>query len=323
MIGGAAIRAYLAIAAVGVVVAVLPHVFGGTPFYLRLLTQMLLFTIYTVAFNFIFGNTRQLFLCVGALAGTAAYVSVVLTTQLGIPPWATVPLGVVAAGAVGAAFSYMSVRRRLALIFVGIITLTFSLAFDNLILGLRDLTHGETGLVTSRLGLGILEDRWTGYYVYVALLVGSLALYELLVTSRVGIAFRALRDDELTAELAGIDVTRYKVLAAFIGSSLLGLAGAFYAYNNQFISPSVFSFDSVDIVVLVMLLFGGAGTLLGPVIGAAVLTIVGELVRPLGPLNVLVYGALLLVIFIFREGAIEVVQRYVPRMLVRARRFGS
>jgi branched-chain amino acid transport system permease protein len=311
MIRGRRLRPYAAVVVIGVILAAAPFAFGGTGFYLRLLSQMLLFMIYTVAFNLIFGNTRQLFLCLGALAGTAAYVSVVLTTKAGLPTLLTVPLGVLTAGVMGGVFSYVSVRRRLALMFVGIITLTFSLTFENLVMGLRDLTHGETGLDTSGLGMSLLEDRWTGYYAYLVLLVASLALYQLLVTSRVGVAFRALRDDELTAELAGIDVARYKVLAAFLGSGLLGLAGIFYAYNNRFVSPSVFSFNSIDVVVLVMLLFGGLATLLGPVLGGAVLTVVNEIVRPLGPLNVLVYGALLLVIFLFREGTIAVVQRYV------------
>jgi branched-chain amino acid transport system permease protein len=317
--GRRALRSYAGVAAVGVVLAVLPFAFGGTPFYVRLLTQMLLFMTYAVAFNVIFGATRQLFLCMGALAGAAAYVSVVLTMRTGISPWLTVPAGVLVATAIGAAFSYVSVRRGLGLMFVGIVTLAFSLAFDNLLLGLREHTHGETGLETTGLGLSLLEERWSGYYTFLVLLLASLVLYQVLVTSPVGLAFRALRDDELTAELAGIDVRRYKVLAASIGSAMLGLAGALYAYNNGFISPSVFAFNSVDIVVLVMLLFGGLATLLGPVVGGAALTIVNELVRPLGPLNVLVYGALLVAIFLFREGAIAAVRRFVPLRLLRAR----
>ncbi len=308
-----ALRPYAAIVLAGALLAVVPAAFGGTPFYVRLFTQMLLFMIYTVAFNLIFGNTRQLFLCLGALAGSSAYVSVVLSMQLGISPWATLPLGVLVAAAMGAVFSYVSVRRGLGLMFVGIVTLAFSLAFEQLILGLRQYTRGETGIVTAGLGLGPLEDRWSGYYVFLGLLVVSLALYRWIVGSRVGLAFRALRDDELTAELSGIDVARYKVLAGAVGSAILGLAGSLYAYNNRFISPSVFAFDAVDVVVLVMLLFGGLGTLFGPVIGGAVLTVVNEIVRPLGPLNVLVYGAFLVLLFLFRDPTIAAAKRAARR----------
>ena len=86
--------------------------------------------------------------------------------------------------------------------------------------------------------------------------------------------------------------------------------GAFYAYYNGFIGPEIFSIVSIDTVVLVMLLFGGMGTLLGPVLGGAVFTVVNELVRPLGPLNLLVYGALLVILFVlFRDGLVVVLQR--------------
>jgi branched-chain amino acid transport system permease protein len=300
---------YVAIAAIGLVLAALPAAFGGSPFYLRLFTQMLLFMTYTVAFNMIFGSTRQLFLCVGALAGSGAYVSVVATTQLHASPWITVPAGAVVAAALGALFSYVTVRRRLGLIFVGIVTLAFSLAFDDLLLGLRQYTQGETGIVTSGLGLGLVEDPRSGYAVFLGLLVASLVLYRALSASRVGTAFRALRDDELTAELSGVDVALYKVLAATIGSAILGLAGALYAYDNHFVSPSVFAFDAVDVVVLTMLLLGGLSSLFGPVIGGAVFTVVNELVRPLGPLNVMVYGIFLVVLFLFRDAAVAAVRR--------------
>ncbi len=305
---------FASIGAVGVLLAVIPLVVGGSSFYMRLATVMLAYMTYTIAFNLIFGHTRQLFLCLGALAGASAYFSVILTRQLGLPPWGTIPLGILLSGSVGAVLSYVSVRRGLGVIFLGIVTLAFSLVFHNLLLGLREFTRGETGIVTRGLGLGIMEDRFSGYYVFLAILVLSLLLYYLLVRSRVGLAFRALSDDELSAELAGINVTGYKVLAAFVGSALLGTVGAFYAYYNGFVGPEIFSIVSIDTMVLVMLLFGGMGTLLGPVLGGAVFTVVNELVRPLGPLNLLVYGALLVILFVlFREGLVVMLQRLVSK----------
>ena len=80
---------------------------------------------------------------------------------------------------------------------------------------------------------------------------------------------RPLRDDEIAAELAGVDVKRYRVLAGTLGSGMIGLAGALYAHSEGFISPSTFSFGEVDVLVIVMLAFGGIGSLLGPVVGAA------------------------------------------------------
>jgi ABC-type branched-subunit amino acid transport system permease subunit len=138
----------------------------------------------------------------------------------------------------------------------------------------------------------------------------ALAVYYILMASRMGMAVRALSDDELTAELSGINVTWYKVLAAAIGSAILGLVGSLYAFYNGIVSPSVFSFVSVDIPVLIALLLGGMRTRLGPIIGAAAFALIEELVRPFGQLNVLVYGILLIVLFVaFREGLVPMLRK--------------
>jgi branched-chain amino acid transport system permease protein len=244
--------------------------------------------------------------------------------QLKLSPWLTLPAGVAAAAALGALFSWVSVRRGLGVIFLGIVTLAFSLIFHNLVLGLRQLTNGETGLVSRGLGMPLLEQPLPGYYVFLAVLVATLLAYHLLMRSRSGMAFRALSDDELTAELSGIDVTRYKVLAAAAGSAMLGLSGGLYAFYNGIVSPSVFSFVGIDIPVLIALLLGGMRTRLGPVLGAAAFTLIEEAVRPWGQLNVLVYGLLLIVLFsTFREGVVPALARRFSRKARTSRRVAS
>jgi branched-chain amino acid transport system permease protein len=273
---------------------------------------MLVYMAYAVAFNLIFGHTKQLFLCLGAIAGSSAYLSVVLARQLGFSPWVTLPLGILLAGCLGGLFSYVSVRRGLGVIFLGVVTLAFSLIFQNVIFGLREYTNGETGIVTRGLGVGMLERSPASYYVFLVVLMGSLVVYHLVMRSPIGTAFRALSDDEFTAELAGIDVTRHKVLAASLGSALMGIVGSFFAYYNGLVSPGLYSLVAVDTVVLITLLLGGMGTLVGPVLGGAVFAVIDELVRPFGNLNVLVYGALLIVLFVsFRDGLVAVLRKIV------------
>jgi branched-chain amino acid transport system permease protein len=301
---------YADLAILALVLALVPLLTGDSRYYLRLATLALVYMSWTVAFNLIFGHTKQLFLCVGALAGSAAYVTVVLTQQLQLSPWVTVPIGMFTAAALGALFSYVSVLRGLGIIFIGIVTLAFSLIFHNLVLGLRQFTNGETGLVTRGLGFPILEQPLASYYLFLAVLLAALAVYAVLMSSRMGMAVRALSDDELTAQLSGIDVTWYKVVAAAVGSAILGLVGALYGFYNGIVSPSVFSFVSVDIPVLIALLLGGMRTRLGPIIGAAAFALIEELVRPFGQLNVLVYGILLIVLFVaFREGLVPMLRK--------------
>ncbi len=296
---------YADLVLLAVLLALVPVIAADSPYYLRIATLAVVYMALMVAFNLIFGHTKQLFLCLGALAGVAAYVAAVLTQELQLSPWITVPIGVFAATGLGALFSYVSVLRGLGVIFLGIVTLAFSLIFQNLVLGLRQFTNGETGLVTRGLGFGLLDHPISAYYLFVAVLMLALLVYCVVMGSRMGFAFRALSDDELTAELSGIDVTGRKVNAAVLGSAIIGLTGTLYGFYNGIISPSLFSFVNVDIPVLISLLLGGVRTRLGPIVGAAAFAVIEEFVRPFGQLNVLVDGVLLIVLFVaFREGLV-------------------
>jgi len=200
------------------------------------------------------------------------------------------------------------VRRSLGIIFTGIVTLVFSLGFANLLLGQRDLTGSETGLIVEGVPARLADDSVGGYYLFAALLVAFLIVFRLLQLSHVGWAFRALRDDEVAAELAGVDVARYRIYAATVGSAMIGLAGALLAYSAGFISPATYSFERVDVRVLVMVAFGGLGTLLGPVIGAGVFAILDEQLAASLELREVLYGVFVIVIFLFfRRGVVQAI----------------
>lgn len=298
------VMAYAPILVVGVLLALVPLFIGDSRTYMGLAMGALLFACYAAAFNVIFGSTGQLFLCVGALAGVAGYGSAILADRNGLPMVLTILIGTALAAGLGALFSWVSVRRSLDVIFTGIVTLAFSLGFGNLLLGQRDLTGGETGLVVHA-GEGVTAVRGMvpSYFLFLALLLAFLALFRLLQRSHFGWAFRALRDDEMTAELAGVDVARYRIWAGFIGSAMLGLTGALWAHHEGFISPSTYAFAHVDVRTLVVLAFGGIGTMLGPVIGAVAFGIIDELLRDLGRLRIAIYGGVILALFLgFRGG---------------------
>ncbi len=294
----------------GAALAVVPAVLGGSPYGLRITSLMLVLASYAVAFNLLFGHTRQLFLCMGTLAGLGAYGFVLLVKHAGFPNGVAVGIVTLGVAAFGGLLSYVGVRRGFGVLFVGIVTVAVSLMFQNLLLGLREYTNGETGIVTRGLGFGLGERPLMAYYVFLGVLGLALGIYQALLGSRHGLAFRALAEDEVSAELSGIDVTRYKVGTAVVASGLVGLVGALFADLNGFISPSVFALGHVDIPVLITLLLGGMRTLLGPVVGAVLFTVVDELARPFGQLTVLIYGVLVIVLFlVFREGVVPPVQR--------------
>lgn len=299
------VRAYLPIAVALGILALVPLRFGDSRLFMGLAVGGAVLACYAVAFNLIFGSTGQLFLCNGALAGIGAYGAAIFADQMGMPLVASLAIAAAVSGVVGGLLSWVAVRRSLDVIFVGIVTLAFSLSFHNLLLGRRELTGGETGLRISAGADTVLRTRVTAYFVVLALLGLYLVIYRVLQRSHIGWAFRALRDDEQAAELTGVNVARYRVYAGVIGSLMLGFAGGLFGFVEGFMSPTIVDFGHVDIRVLVLLAFGGIGTLLGPVIGATIFTVIDELLATQGQLRVVLYGALIVGLFLgFRKGLV-------------------
>jgi branched-chain amino acid transport system permease protein len=259
----------------------------------------LTFSCYAIGFNVIFGSTGQLFLCVGALAGVGGFGAAILADNVGLPIVTSILIATLAATLIGGLLSYVAVQRSLGVIFTGIVTLIFSLSFDALLLGLSDLTGGDTGRLIASGKDTFLRERIPPYYLMLALVLLFLLIHGLIRRSHIGWAFRALRDDEVAAELSGVDVARYRVYGALIGSAMLGLAGSTYAFTEGRISPTTYGFGHVDVVVLVMLAFGGIGTLIGPIIGAVTFTIVDELLIDFGQLRQVAYGFLIIALFLW------------------------
>jgi branched-chain amino acid transport system permease protein len=259
----------------------------------------LAFVCYAIGFNVIFGSTGQLFLCVGALAGIGGYGAAILADTVGLPIVVSILVATFAATVTGGLLSYVAVRRSLGVIFTGIVTLIFTLSFDALLLGLSDLTGGDTGRLIDTGADTFLRDQIPPYYLMLALVLVFLLVHGLLRRSYIGWAFRALRDDEVTAELAGVDVARYRVYGALIGAAMLGLAGSTYAFTEGRLSPTTYGFGQVDVVVLVMLAFGGIGALFGPIVGAITFTIVDEILIEFGQLRHVAYGILIIALFLW------------------------
>lgn len=305
LIGGAEARAsrslavlLIPIAAVGAALALVPLWLGHSRVLMGVAVLGLTYVCYTIAFNLIFGSTGQLFLCVGALAGIGGYGGAILADTVGWPIVASILVATLAATLIGGLLSFVAVRRSLGVIFTGIVTLIFSLSFEALVLGLSDLTGGDTGRLIESGTDTFLRDKIPPYYLMLALVLVFLLVHGLLRRSHVGWAFRALRDDEVAAELAGVDVARYRVYAALIGAAMLGLAGSTYAFTEGRLSPTTYGFGQVDIVVVVMLAFGGIGTLFGPIVGAVTFTIVDEILIEFGQLRQVAYGILIIILFL-------------------------
>ena len=295
-------------ARIGVVVlafAVLP-VFATSSYRLQVFSLVIAFALYTLALNVVFGHPDQLFLFVGGLAGVGAYTTVNAATAIGVTPWATLPLGVVLAGLVGATVSYIAAKRRFTVILIAIFTLALQLALTQFFNGAGSITGGVNGLDVPML---LVSDRVVFYYVFVAVLVVFLVGYDRLVHSRYGLAFEAIREDELAAASSGVHVVRYKTMAGLLAALMIGLVGALYGFSQAPIFPSFFAFTSVDVLVLIMLTLGGMRTVLGPIVGAVFIYAVNETLAGTAGWRTFVFGVLLVVLFLyFREGIVPKAQ---------------
>jgi branched-chain amino acid transport system permease protein len=132
----------------------------------------------------------------------------------------------------------------------------------------------------------------------------SLFGYLRLINSSVGIAFETIRQDETAARSIGVDVVYYKTLAGFLAAAGIGVAGVLLGQRQEFILPTTFAFEGVDVLVLVMLIIGGLRTTFGPVIGAAIVSVLEEALQlTFGEWETFIFGGLLIILFLyFRSG---------------------
>ena len=165
----------------------------------------------------------------------------------------------------------------------------------------------------------LADNQIGGYYLFVGVVIAFLAIFRALQLTRFGWGFRALRDGERAAELAGVDVARYRIYAAAIGSAMIGLTGGLFAYSDGYISPSTFAFNEIDVTVLVLVAFGGLGSLLGPIIGATVFAFFDRALAGSGQLREVLYGAFVVALFLgFRRGLAHTAAR-LGRTLAQSR----
>ena len=317
--GGHERASSLWLAAVFGILAVAPFIIvgPGATFRARLLLTVLIFACFAIALDIVFGQTDQLFLFLGALAGVGAYSVAGVTDWMGISPWIVLPFAALVAGLIGLTVSYVASRRRMTIIVIAILTLSLQLVSEVVFDSWISLTGGTTGIffdgleIPFLIGLfdSIFDPRVGGriatYYFLLFGLVIIVLLYRHMMRSKYGLAYRAIRQDEIAAESVGINVIKYKVIAGFSAAFIVGAVGPFYAQSEAVVTPSLFTFVRVDVIVLIMLVLGGMRTLTGPIIGAAFVVYLNELLRFAERWTTAIFGFLLIILFLyFREGVI-------------------
>jgi branched-chain amino acid transport system permease protein len=271
-----------AAALLGILAAALVLLPAVASSYVLSVATLILFFAYTgQAWNVMMGFAGQLSLGHSLYVGVAAYAAAGLFFHFGIGPWAGVWLGVLLCVALGAAIGFLAFRFGISGVYFALLTIAFAeftrIGFDHI-----DWLGGPGGLfikVEQREHLDLLNLRGPPamfYYVMLTLTAGALALCAWLLRSRAGYYWQAIREDEQAAQALGINTFRWKMLAVVLSSALTALAGVFYAfyYNNLF--PEQIFHISRSIEIILGPVIGGVGTLFGPILGAAVLTILAD-----------------------------------------------
>jgi branched-chain amino acid transport system permease protein len=311
------VRALLAVAAVALLTA---PAWLVSPYHLHVLIMAGIFTILALSLNLLLGYTGQLSLGHAAFFGIGAYTSALLTLKLEWSFWLALPSAAAAAGAAGWAIGRLALKLRGA--YFVLVTISFAGVISLVSINWMELTNGPLGLPgvpPPELGPWTLRTKQTYYYLVLAAAAVAYLVCHRVVHSRIGRALVALRENEPLAESVGIDATRYLVLAAVISAALAGVAGSLYAHYTRFVSPEVFLF-TYTVTMVIMVVAGGQGTLVGPVIGALLFTALPEALREAmaWQWQMLAYGVLLVaLVFFLPRGIVPSIERMRRRRAAR------
>ena len=254
---------------------------------------------HALGLNLLTGYGGQISVGHAAFFGIGAYTSAILCVDHGWSFWIALPAATLVSSACGLVLGIPTLRLRGHYLILA--TLGFGEIVRLILQNWQQVTKGPTGIVgipPIQVGPYSLATEPRFYYVALAFLALALLVTHRVVRARSGRELVSVRDNELAAELMGVNTMRVKLFAFTISAAFAGVAGSLYAHMSGSISPDVFTFE-ISVAVLVMVMLGGAGTIYGPVFGALLLTAMPELLREFKDYYLLFYGIGILLLAIF------------------------
>jgi branched-chain amino acid transport system permease protein len=292
-------RRYVLAAIAGLLLCGIPWL-GLPDYYMRLINLMIIFGLLSVSLNIVMGYAGQISLGHAGFFGIGAYTAGLLSSGgSGLLFWPCFALAGLVTGFAGACVGVPTLRLRGH--YLALATLGFGEIMRQLFFNWRELTHGMdgvSGIPAPAIGGFSFDTNERFFYLALAVLAAVLLLVVRFDRSVFGLKLRAIRDAELAAGASGVNVTLGKVGALAVSAALAGLAGSLYSHLLTFISPDVFTFD-LTAQLLTMVVVGGAGTVLGPVLGAAVITLLPEVLRVSEVYYQLIFGAGIVLMILF------------------------
>ena len=268
-------------------------------FILNLFTLMLIFIIFASAWNLL-AYSGQGSLGHAAFFGIGAYASALIAGWLGLSPLVAIFLGAAVAAAIGILIGLTCVRLKEW--FLAMVTFGFAIIVQTITVSiLAPITGGWDGIPAQRLlSPSFPYYQLIEYYLILAITIGTVILIWYIMRSKIGLAFSAIRENELEARASGVDPVQYRLLAFGISAYFAGIAGALQIHHIGYITPEIFGTD-LSFWPVTYVIFGGLGTLAGPVVGTIVLTILWEGLKMAGLTfsRYVIVGLILILVIIF------------------------
>ncbi|MEM2237830.1 MAG: branched-chain amino acid ABC transporter permease [Candidatus Caldarchaeum sp.] len=265
----------------------------GDSYLLRVFIIIHIFAVLAASLDIIVGYTGQLTAGHTAVFGWGAFATAWLILWFNLPPSAAVFAGGLTGAVLGFVVGILCLRFRyllLTLVTFALLVLSYALARQ-----FHEITGGELGLH----GIApISKSPITNFYITLAFMLVTVVVLFLLGGSRLGLRMKALKEDEIAAETIGIDTVKHKLVANVVGSMFAGLAGGFFTTYMTSIGASVFFLDHLLRLVL-MWGIGGGGSIVGPVIGAYVVTLTAEYLRFIEEYRIILLGIVMMLIIRF------------------------
>jgi branched-chain amino acid transport system permease protein len=286
-----------------IIAAVLPFGFDAQGYYLRLAAMVLLFAAAGQAWNIVGGLANQISLGHAAFFGIGAYTSTLLYLKLGVTPWIGMFAGAILAALVAMLLCIPLFKLRGH--YFALATLAFAEVLKIIANSWTSFTGGSLGLSIPYRGAHFLEYQFDSpryhYWTMLVLLLACCYVFHRFSTGAMGYRLRAIRNDETAAEVAGIDTFRLKIVASMWSAALTAICGTVFVQFVYFFDPeSIFNVVGISVRIAMIVIIGGMGTLVGPILGAIFLVPLEDICNLLlsdsvSGLSQLIFGAVIII----------------------------
>lgn len=269
-------------------------------FHIEIIKLAAIYAIFAMSWDILTGYTHEVNFGFAFFIGGAGYLSGILSSHLPIFLYLAIPVAAIAAGVSGIFIGYVTLRLKGP--YFAMATLAFASILYKLSFILYEITGGEEGIS----GLDTFTDDPTQdfFVVWGAMVVIYFALC-LYARSKHGIILKAIRADEDATQSAGINTAYYKIEAFAISGFMAGIGGGVFAHSQMHIGPTMLS-GYLSVIVVLLAMIGGMGTIVGPLLGAICLSIVNESLRIVEEYRIIIYtGLLILFIYLAPDGLIN------------------